>query len=242
LAGFFSRRYLEAWLGKNIFKSLVITLLPVGLIAIQPDLGSAVILVAVWVGFLLLSGIHLKRLILGIFLALIGSLLLWNFYLKPYQKDRIKAFLFPETDPFGISYNVIQSKIAIGSAGLLGKGFKNGTQTQLKFLPEAKTDFIFAAFVEEWGILGGLVLIVAFLVLVSRIIFVGLRTRSNDFKFLSLGTAVVLLTQFFINLGSNLGLTPVAGIPLPFLSYGGSSLLTSGLLVGIIQHIKLESS
>ncbi len=137
---------------------------------------------------------------------------------------------------------MIQSKIAIGSAGLWGKGFGEGTQTQFHFLPEAETDFIFAAFVEEWGIVSGLMVVVLYIILMYRIIRIGIEARNNESKFISLGAGVVILVQFFINVGSNLGLVPVTGITLPFISYGGSSILTNSILVSIIQNIKIESS
>jgi len=133
-------------------------------------------------------------------------------------------------------------KIAIGSAGLWGKGFQMGTQTQLKFLPEVQSDFLFAAFVEEWGLLAGILVVLTFLLIIFRMVIIGSRARSNDFKFIALGGGLVLLIHFFINIGSNLGLLPVAGMPFPFLSYGGSSLWTNAILISIIQHIKLESA
>ena len=240
LAGFFSRRHIQAWLGKNIFISFIYAAIPTILIAIHPDFGSAAVVLGIWVGFIFLSGVNYKRLALGAAIAILGAVLLWVFFLKPYQKDRVVAFVGGESDPLGINYNVIQSKIAIGSAGLLGKGFKQGTETQLKFLPEAQTDFLFAAFVEEWGLVGGVVVIAAFFLIISRIISIGLRARANDEKFVILGTALVFMAHFFINIGSNLGLMPVAGITFPFLSYGGSSLLTASALISIIEHIQLE--
>ena len=141
----------------------------------------------------------------------------------------------------GASYNVIQSKIAIGSAGFLGKGFGFGTQTHLQFLPEAETDFLFSAFIEEWGVLGGILLLFTFLFVVFRITGIGLFSRNNDYRFISLGVALVLMIHFFVNAGANVGLLPVTGIAFPFLSYGGSHLLTLGILVSIIQRVKIES-
>ena len=140
-------------------------------------------------------------------------------------------------DPLGINYNVIQSKIAIGSAGFFGKGFGQGSQVQLGFLPEAQTDFIFAAFTEEWGMIAGIFLLVAFAVMVFRIIKIGLAADNNFSRFVCLGTVVLLIVQFVLNTGSNLGLTPVIGVTFPFLSYGGSSLLTNFILIGIIQSV-----
>lgn len=242
LAGFFSRRYLAAWQSKNIFLSLFYMFIPVGLTALQPDLGSALVMVGIWLGFLLMSGINKKRFVAGLLIALILFSVLWIYALKPYQKDRIIGFLFPESDPLGINYNLIQSKIAIGSAGLWGKGFGSGTQTQLGFLPEAHTDFLFAAFVEEWGMAGGIVLLLTYLGFIFRITTIGLRLRRNDAKFVVLGVGLFFLIHFFVNIGSNIGVVPIIGIGLPFVSYGGSNLLTSALLLSIIERIKLKSS
>ncbi|MDP3725062.1 MAG: FtsW/RodA/SpoVE family cell cycle protein, partial [Nanoarchaeota archaeon] len=147
----------------------------------------------------------------------------------------------PDRDPLGASYNVIQAKIAVGSAGFWGKGFGLGTQTHLRFLPEAGTDFLFSAYIEEWGIFGGIVLLLTFGFVVFRITGIGLRSRNNYYRFISLGAALLLLIHFFVNAGSNLGLTPVTGIPFPFLSYGGSHLLTLGILTSIIQRVTIES-
>lgn len=241
LAGFFSRKRAEAWLGKNIFVSFLYTALPMALVMLQPDLGTALVFLGVWLGFLLMSGFHVRRVLLLLGAFVVTAALGWIFLFQPYQKDRITSFLFPERDPLGASYNVIQSKVAIGSAGFLGKGFGFGTQTHLRFLPEAETDFLFAAFIEEWGVLGGLVLLLTFFFVVFRITAIGLGTVNNDYRFISLGVALVLMIHFFVNAGSNLGLTPVTGIPFPFLSYGGSHLLTLAVFASIIQRVKIES-
>ncbi len=238
LAGFFSKRYISAWHGRNIFVSLLYAFIPAGLVALHPDFGAALVIFCVWAGFLLVSGINFKRLLIGLISVLTLVLLLWMFFLKPYQKDRVTGFISQDKDPLGVNYNVIQAQIAIGSAGFFGKGFGGGTQTQFRFLPEVQSDFIFAAFIEEWGFIGGIILILTFLFIIFRIIMVGLNARSNDFKFISLGTVLVFGIHFFINVGSNLGLVPVAGMTFPFLSYGGSSLLTSAILISIIQNIK----
>ncbi|KKU94096.1 MAG: Rod shape-determining protein [Candidatus Jorgensenbacteria bacterium GW2011_GWA1_48_13] len=242
LAGFFSRRHIAAWVGKNIALSFFYALIPTVLVAVQPDLGSALVVFGIWIGFLLLSGINKKRLAVGFLVAILFAGLLWGFFLKPYQKDRLLGFVNPERDPLGVNYNVIQSKIAIGSAGFWGKGFGAGTQVQFGFLPEAETDFIFAAFVEEWGIVSGLIIILAFLLVVSRIVKIGIEAKNNDYKFITLGTALVLAIHFLLNIGSNLGFLPVTGINFPFLSYGGSNILTVAILVSIVERIKLESS
>jgi rod shape determining protein RodA len=241
LAGFFSRRHLAAWQNKNIFISLLYTLIPAGIIVIQPDMGSAIVVLGIWVGFLALSGINKKKLFIGILLVVIAFGIMWTSFLEDYQKDRIIGFISPEVDSLGINYNVTQSKIAVGSAGFWGKGFGNGTQVQFDFLPEAHTDFIFASFVEEWGIFGGLILLLTYVAFIFRITTIGLRARRNDFKFIALGTGLVFLIHFFINIGSSLGIVPVIGISFPFVSYGGSNLLTSSLLLAIISSGTLDN-
>ncbi|MGC9610886.1 MAG: FtsW/RodA/SpoVE family cell cycle protein [Minisyncoccia bacterium] len=241
LAGFFTRRHIAAWRAKNLFTSFFYAALPAVFTAIHPDLGSTIVILSIWVGFVLMGGIHKKRILIGFGIIIFAAVLMWVFFLKPYQKDRLTAFLFPERDPLGINYNVIQSKIAIGSAGFWGKGFGEGTQSQLRFLPEAQTDFIFASFTEEWGLLGASVLLLTFLLVLYRLIDISLRAGGNDSKFVIFGCALVFFAHFLINIGANLGLMPVTGITLPFVSYGGSSVLTIATLISIIQHIKLES-
>lgn len=241
-AGFFSRRHLEVSVFKNIAISFFYFILPAVLILLQPDLGMILIFFGIWFGFLIVNGLKWPRLLTGILILFLVLALLWLFFLKPYQKERIFGFFLPQENPLGTNYNVIQSKIALGSAGFFGKGFRQGTQSQLGFLPEAQTDFIFSAFVEEWGLIGGLILLAAFLTLILRIIKIGLETNGNYAKFICLGTIIAFGLQFFFNIGSALGLSPVVGITLPFFSYGGSSLLTSALLIGIIQNIAIESS
>lgn len=146
-------------------------------------------------------------------------------------------FLFPGRDPLGISYNVIQAKTAIGSGGFLGKGFGQGTQSQLGFLPEKQTDFIFSAIVEEWGLLGGSLVLIIFAYMVFRIIGIGFKSQNNFGRLVCLGTAILFISQFALNVGSNIGFTPVIGVTFPFLSYGGSSLLIDMVLLGIIQSV-----
>jgi rod shape determining protein RodA len=241
-AGFFSRRHLEVSVFKNIATSFFYFLLPASLVFIQPDMGMTLIFFGIWFGFLIVSGLKWQRLLIGVLILILVFNLLWLVFLKPYQKERMLGFIFPERNPLGTNYNVIQSKIAIGSAGWFGKGFRQGTQVQLGFLPEAQTDFIFSAFVEEWGLIGGLFLLLTFLWLISRIIKIGLKSDNNCAKFICLGTVITFALQFFLNIGSGLGLSPVIGTTLPFFSYGGSSLLTNALLIGIIQNIAIESS
>lgn len=236
-AYFFSRQHIGIARISNLMISFVYFVLPGFLVAIQPDFGSVLILFCLWFGFLLVSGIPLRRLMIMLIIFSVLAVVIWYSVLKDYQKERILAFFFPGRDPLGISYNVIQSKIAIGSAGLFGKGFGQGMQVQLGFLPEAQTDFIFAAFIEEWGIIAGLFILGVFGFLILRIIKIGLEAENNFERLICLGTVILFGVQFIFNTGSNLGLTPVIGVTFPFMSYGGSSLLTNLILIGMIQSV-----
>lgn len=241
-ASYFARRHIGIARARTLLKSFSYFILPAALVLIQPDLGSTIVIFCIWLGFLLVSGISWRHLLIGIIILIILAGLAWSFFLKPYQKDRILAFVNPAYDPQGINYNVIQSKIAVGSSGFLGKGYKQGTQVQLGFLPAASTDFVFSSFTEEWGFLGGALVIIAFTFLLIRIIRIGSAAHDNFSKLICLGTAIMFLAQFIINMGSALGLLPVVGITFPFLSYGGSSILTGAMLIGIIQSTVVRSS
>ncbi len=236
-AYFFARRHVAIAQVENIFVSFMHFAAPAAIIFLQPDWGSALVILILWVGFLFISGIRWRHLAIGLIAAILFGVVSWQFLLAPYQRERIIGFLDPSYDPLGINYSVIQSQIAIGSAGFFGKGFGQGTQTQLGFLPEPTNDFIFAAFVEEWGFLGGMVVVSAFFLLIFRIMKVGLASGDSFCEFVCLGTAILFLTEFILNIGSNLALLPVVGVTFPFFSYGGSSLLTKAMLVGIIQSI-----
>ncbi|MCL5017106.1 MAG: rod shape-determining protein RodA, partial [Patescibacteria group bacterium] len=226
---------------KNILRSFFYFAIPAVLVLMQPDLGTVLIFFSIWFGYLLISGIKLKHLMMAALIFSLALFLMWTSFLKNYQKERIMGLFYPEHDPLGINYNVIQAKIAIGSSGFWGKGFGQGTQVKLGFLPEAQTDFIFAAFIEEWGVFGALILISAFLLLLYKIIRIGLISENNFSRFFCLGSVIMFLAQFVLNVGSNLGLLPVVGVSFPFLSYGGSNLLTGVLTIGIIQGIVLKN-
>jgi len=241
-AHFFSRKHIGIGRLSVLITSAIYFFIPTFFVVLQPDFGSALVLFCLWFGFLLVSGIKYRHLFIALIIFSLLAIIFWQFVLKDYQKERILGFIFPNRDPLGINYSVIQAKIAIGSAGLFGKGFKQGAQAQLGFLPEAQTDFIFAAFIEEWGLLMGILIVLVFGVLILRIIKIGLNTDNNFNRFICLGTSILLIVQFVFNVGSNLGLTPVVGVTFPFLSYGGSSLLTSLILIGMIQSIFVRCS
>lgn len=238
-SSFFAKEHVGIANVKNIFLSFFYFLAPAMLVIIQPDLGSVLIMFGIWFGYLLVSGIKLRHFLASAIIFLLAFVVLWMGVFQPYQKQRIIGLFVPEKDPLGINYNVIQSKIAIGSAGFFGKGFQQGTQSQLGFLPEAQTDFIFASFTEEWGLFGALLILSAFLIILMRIIKMGLWADNNFSKFICLGTFIMFLLHFILNIGSNLGLTPVIGVPFPFFSYGGSNLLVSSLLIGMIQGTRV---
>ena len=237
LSNFFAVWHVAIARIKIILHSFIYFLIPAMLILMQPDLGTVLVFFGIWFGYLLLSEIKFKHLVVALFILVTIGAAGWNFTLADYQKARITALFSPEADPLGVNYSVIQSKIAIGSGGIYGKGFGQGTQAHLGFLPAAHTDFIFSTFVEEWGLVGGMLVLGAFIYLVLRLLFLGEQSNNNFSRFIALGTALMFMVHFTINLGSATGLLPVIGVGLPFVSYGGSNLLTASLLVGIVQGI-----
>lgn len=242
LAGFFRKEHKGIAHISNILKSFVYFAIPAGLVLLQPDMGSALLLFFIWFGFILVSGISWKHLLIAIIIFLLLGVGMWFTVLKDYQKERVAGLFFPNKDVLGVNYNVIQAKIAIGSAGFFGKGFGQGTQTQLGFLPEAETDFIFSAIIEEFGLVSGILMVIAFVMIIFRIIFIGLDDNSSFNQFICLGTTIFFCGNFMFNTGSNLGLLPVVGVPFPFLSYGGSHILIEMILLGMVQSIKIRKS
>jgi rod shape determining protein RodA len=235
-ASYFSRLHVSVARLKYILTSFVLFFIPAALTLLQPDLGSATILFGIWIGFLLISGLPKERIIAGFLLLAVIGTFGWFFLLKGYQKARIVGVFNPNKDVLGINYQQAQSKIAIGSGGFFGKGYGQGTQVQLGFLSEPATDFIFAALVEEWGVLAGIGAIISFLFMLYQILNVGLA-RENFEKFLCAGTTIVFGLQFLINVGTALAIVPVIGLPFPFLSYGGSGILTGFFLLSIITSV-----
>lgn len=238
MAKYFSQRHIHVNQFRHIIVSGVYLIIPLGIIIVQPDLGSAIIISLIWFGMLIVAGINKKHLILLLCLALVGSILGLSYVLKPYQKERIVSFLNPYNDPHGSDYNLIQSQITIGSGHIFGKGFKNGTQTNLGFLPEPHNDFIFANIAEQFGLLGVSLCLATILFLISRILHIGKMARSNFGKLFSVGMALFVFLHAFVNAGVNIGLMPVTGLPFPFLSYGGSNYISIMIGLGILQSIK----
>lgn len=242
LAKYFSQKNVEIHRISHVVVSFIYAATPAFLTFIQPDLGSAVIFILVWFTLLLVSGARRRHIIGIIILALLFGAIAWLAVLQPYQKARLTSFLDPLDDPKGAGYSVIQSRIAIGSGGWYGMGLGKGTQARSGFLPEAHTDFIFASFAEQFGLAGGSVILVLFLSLVWRISYICQRAGNNFAKLFGIGFISLFGAHVILNIGINLGLLPVTGIPLSFVSYGGSHLAMLMIGVGIIQSIKVHSS
>jgi len=238
LAKYFSMRHIEMYRLKHILLSGFYILLPTILVFRQPDFGSALILVVLGIGILIISGIKLRHFLLLVLCGLLVLILTWSFFLKEYQKERITNFLIPQAEPLGGSWSQNQSKIAIGSGGVFGQGFGKGSQTQYGFLPEPQTDFIFAAISEEFGLAGVTFLFLFFIVLIWRVMRIAFLAQSNFPRLFASGFAIILISQIFIHIGMNLGILPVIGIPLPLISYGGSGLIAIFVGLGILQSIK----
>lgn len=238
LSKYLSRRHIEIANVKHIFITFAYFFVPFLLVFLQPDFGSAMILGFIWLGMMLVSGISKKHLAILFSIGLIAFGSLWVFVFKPYQKARIVNFIHPMADIRGSGYNVYQSVIAVGSGQVLGKGVGYGTQSRLNFLPEYKTDFIFAAFAEEWGWLGSLILLLCFGVVLWRILAIGMLGSSNFEILYALGISFFLMSHVIVNIGMNIGIMPVTGIALPFMSYGGSHLLTEFAALGILMSMR----
>ncbi len=214
--------------------------IPTILILAQPDLGTSVIVISISFSIILLAGIKRSLLLKMILLSVIFLPFIWS-GLKPYQKDRVMAFVNPYTAPTTYGYHVIQSEIAIGSGGLLGKGIKGATQTALNFLPESHTDFIFSVFSEQHGFIGDLILIFLYLFIILRAIRIAKSTQSNFERFTAIGIIAMIWVSFLFNVGMTMGLLPVVGIPLVFFSYGGSAMIINFFCVGLLLSIKLRN-
>ena len=238
LAKYFSRRHIEIAHVRHILLSSVYAGVPFILVFLQPDFGSAIIIFCIWLGMIIVSGVSKKHLALVFLIALISFMGLWAFVFHDYQKARIMTFINPLADIHGAGYNAYQSTIAVGSGGMFGKGVGYGTQSRLKFLPEYQTDFIFAAFVEEWGFVGALGLFFLFGVVIWRILTNALLGATNFEMLFGMGLAILFMSHFVIHVGINIGLLPVTGTTIPFLSYGGSHLLTEFTGLGILMGMR----
>ena len=225
---------------KYLLQPIILLLIPCYLVITQPDLGTAILIAGSGLAIIWLAGLNLKYFVYS-GLILMVSLPFVISILKPYQKSRILTFFNPERDPLGAGYQIIQSKIAIGSGGFLGKGFLQGTQSYLEFLPEKHTDFIFTLFSEEFGFVGSIILIFLYALLIYRIIRIGFLSRSFFAKLYCFGFASALFLYIFVNIAMVLGLLPIVGAPLPIMSYGGSSMLSIMLGLSIVMSCKVYS-
>lgn len=231
-----SLRAKEFGIPHGLLLPFVFAAIPMGLIIQQPDLGSGMLILFIFFIMLYLSSVRLRYIIIFLAAILAFAPLLWHF-LRDYQKDRLLVFLNPNIDPLGAGYTIIQSKISIGSSGFWGKGWLSGPQNQLHFLPESHTDFIAATFVEEHGLLGATLLMLLYYLLIRQGIKIAARTTDDFGKLLAYGISMMLCAQVFINIAMNMGLAPVVGIPLPLMSYGGSSVLVTFIALGILANI-----
>ncbi len=241
LAKYFSKRHIEIANFRHIIISGVYAFIPFALVLVQPDFGSALIIFLIWFGMILVSGVSKKHLLLLLVLASLASVFAWSFILQPYQQKRILNFIHPLADIRGSGYNAYQSMVAVGSGELFGKGVGFGTQSRLKFLPEYQTDFIFAAFVEEWGLIGALIIFILWGIIIWRLVHNASVGATNFETLFCLGVAIMILSHFIIHIGMNIGLLPVTGLPLPFMSYGGSHLMVEFLALGMVIGMRKYS-
>lgn len=240
LARYFGEHARRKFGWREIIGSGILVLIPVSLIMLQPDLGSASLLFGSWLIILFFAGIKLKHVVVLVTAAVLVGLLSWNLLLQDYQKDRVDVFLNPTLDSQGIGYNIAQAKIAIGSGQLFGRGLGFGSQSQLKFLPESQTDFVFAVIAEELGFFGVSFVFLAIGILLWRILVISLRARDNFYAFIGIGIFSILFVQMSVNIGVNLAILPATGVALPFVSYGGSSLIISFVMIGIVQSMAVH--
>jgi len=224
----------------GIWRALVLPFIfvaiPMSLIIEQPDLGSGIMILLIFIAIVYLAGVRQKYIVLLLLVMGLSIPVFWHF-LRDYQKERVMVFLNPNIDPLGAGYTVIQSKIAIGSGGILGKGWLAGTQSQLRFLPESHTDFIFATFTEEWGFLGSSVLLVLYYLIIRQGLEIAKRTTDSFGRLLALGISLMLGMQILINVAMNMGMAPIVGLPLPLMSYGGSSIIVTYAALAILSNI-----
>ena len=225
---------------KHVFWSAVMILLPTLLIVRQPDLGTSILVFASGFLALFLAGLRKRYLISSVFLALASMPILWLFVLREFQKQRILTFLSPEADRLGAGWNIVQSKTAIGSGGLNGKGWTEGTQSQLNFLPESHTDFIIAVLAEEFGLLGVILLCITYLLIIGRCAFISINAQTQFGRILSGSLGLTFFVYIFVNMGMVSGILPVVGAPLPIISYGGTALLTLFIGFGLLMSISSE--
>lgn len=237
LAKYFSLSHIEMHRIQHIVISGFYVLIPILLVLAQPDLSSVFVLIILWFGLMIISGIKLKHFMVLLALALIVGAVGWFYFLQEYQKARILTFLNPQLDPYGTGYNINQALIAIGSGGIFGRGLNEATQSQYGFLPEAHTDFILASIGEIWGLAGLLIIFILWFIIFWRLKVIAESSYNNFARLFIAGFFIVSMMQFFINAAVNFGLLPITGLPSPFLAYGGSSFFAFSAGIGLILSI-----
>lgn len=237
LAKYLSRRHVAIADWRYVLVSGAYAAIPTFLILVEPDLGNAIIFGTLWLAMMLVSGVSYKQLAAILFIALIGAAALWFGGLKPYQRTRLLSFVNPAADVHGAGYNAYQARIAVGSGELFGKGVGYGTQSKLRFLPEYQTDFIFAAFAEEWGFVGIVLLLILYGLLLARLAELARQAATNFDAFFTLGVLILLAAHVVIHSGINLGLLPVTGTTIPFMSSGGSHLVLEFGMLGVVASL-----
>ncbi len=240
MAKYFSRRHVEIGDFRHVIVSGAYAAGLILLILVEPDLGTAAIFSIVWFGMILVSGISKKHLAIIVTVAAVTLAGLWTFALRDYQRDRIVSFLNPAADIHGAGYNAYQATVAVGSGEVMGKGIGYGTQSKLQFLPEYETDFIFASYAEEWGFIGVLLVLLLYGILLARLLSIARKSATNFDAFFTIGVALLFTAHVFIHAGINLGLLPVTGTTIPFMSYGGSHLIVEFAALGIIASLARE--
>lgn len=238
LAKYFARRHVEIAQFKHILVSGAYALLLCALVFFQPDFGGAIITASIWFGMVLVAGISWRHLLFLLGCGVVAGTILWTGVFQDYQKARIISFIHPLADIQGAGYNAYQSTVAIGSGEIAGKGIGFGTQSKLRFLPEYQTDFIFAAYAEEWGFIGVLLLFGLFAIIILRTLAASAHASDNFAALFGAGVAIMFLSHFIVHIGMNLGLLPVTGTTVPFMSYGGSHLLTEFLALGVLMGLR----
>jgi len=242
LAKYFAKRHEMIGDFRHIIISGVYALLFFGLVFVQPDFGSAIILFFVWLGMILVAGIKFRHLATVFLVGAVALGVMWQFVFLDYQKARIATFLDPLSDIQGAGYNAYQSTVAVGAGQIWGRGIGYGTQSKFQFLPEYETDFIFAAFAEEWGLIGVLLLFALFALVIWRLLKHANEAATNFERLFAVGVAFLFIAHFFVHIGMNIGLLPVTGTTVPFLSYGGSHLVTEFVALGMVMGMRRYQS
>ena len=237
LAKYFADKKKDTVYLSDLILSGIFLGIPVAFILKEPDLGMSVLLLPIFVVIVFVAGIHWKFILFFGLCGAGGSVYAFYNLLKDYQRDRLIAFINPNSDPLGSGYHVIQSKIAIGSGGFWGKGYMNGTQSQLNFLPEQFTDFIFSVFSEEWGFIGSFILLSIYLILILKGVSIASKARDKLGRLIAAGVVTVFLIHMFVNVGVTTGIMPVTGLTLPFMSYGGSSIFSTSIALGLLLNV-----